>query len=336
MTKKSTLYFLIILSVLTSCNRKDKLDIDVSNINVEVKINRLEIDLFELEPGQFENKIPVIIEKYGEFFDLYNAMVVNLGDPYSNEYPDLLNGFITDYTMNKVYEKVIEVFPDYNFIESEMTQAFKRYNYFFPDKKIPAVYTFIGGFNQSIVVADSILGIGVDKYLGGDCEFYNSLQIAKYLQKNMNPESIPTDAIKAWALTEFEYNDTKDNLVNNMIYQGKLLYFLDVMFPQVPDSLKIGFSANQMSWCITNEYQMWNYLIEEKLLFSTDYMTINKHINPAPFTSGYPQNSPGRASVWLGWEIVKAYMKRNPDVSLKDFMLDDNYQKILSESRYEP
>lgn len=336
MIKKSILFFIIAISILTSCKRENKFDIDTSNIAVDVKVNRLDKDLFELDPGNIDNEVISIIEKYGEFFELYNARVINLGNPHSANYPTVLTGFVTDYTMNKVYEKVMEVFPDLNIIEDDITQAFKRYKYFFPEKKIPAVYTFIGGFNQSIVVADSILGIGIDKYLGKNCEFYDRLKIDKYLRTNMNPQNIPTDAVKAWALTEFVYNDSIDNLVNNMVYQGKIQYFLDAMFPQTPDSLKMGFTANQLRWCITNEYQMWNYLIEEKMLFSTDYMTINKHINSAPFTSGYPKDSPGRASIWLGHEIVKAYMKRNPEITIKDLMLDDNYQNILSESRYEP
>jgi hypothetical protein len=311
MIKKYIIFFIIAISILTSCKRENKLDIDVSNIKLDIKINRLDKDLFELDLGNIEKEVPGIIENYGEFFELYNARVINLGNPHNIDYPNKLAGFITDYTMNQVYEKVMDVFPD-------------------------VIYTFIGGFNQSVVISDSILAIGFDKYLGEDCEFYVRLKIANYLQKNMNPENIPTDAVRAWAHTEFVYNDSINNLVNNMVYQGKIQYFLDAMFPQTSDSLKLGFTANQLRWCINNEYQMWNYLIEEKLLFSTDYMTINKHINPAPFTSGYPKESPGRASVWLGHEIVKAYMKRNPDILIKDLMLDDDYQKILSESRYEP
>jgi len=336
MIKKSLGLFIIVILVITSCNRKSKIEVDASEITVNLKIKRLDKDLFELDPGNIENELPSIIENYGEFFELYNAKVVYLGDPYSKTYSDSLNRFITNYTMNQVYEKVVEIFPDMNFINDEMTEAFKRYKYFFPEKQVPSVYSFIGGFNQSIVIAENILGVGLDKYLGEDCEFYNRLRIAKYLRVNMNPQNIPSDAIKAWALTEFEYNDSINNLVNNMVYHGKIQYFLDLMYPQTPDSLKLGFTANQLRWCITNENHMWNFLIEEKLLFSTDYMTITKHINPAPFTSGYPQDSPGRASVWLGYKIVKAYMKRNPDVSLKDLMSDDDYQKILSESRYEP
>jgi gliding motility-associated lipoprotein GldB len=322
--------------VFAACTRRSMNDIDVSNIDVNIKVKRLDKDLFEIDPANLNIEVPDLISKYGKFFELYNARVINLGNPHTPEYPDILVGFITDYTMNRVYEKSKEVFPNVNFLEDEIKDAFKRYKYFFPEKTIPEIYTFIGGFNQSIVVSDSIIGIGIDKYLGEECEFYDRLSISNYLQKNMNPHNIPTDALKAWAMTEFIYDNSKDNLVNNMVYQGKLQYFLDVMFPDKSDSLKMGFTANQLRWCITNESQMWNYLIEEKLLFSTDHMTITKHINPAPFTSGYPQDSPGRASVWLGHEIVKAYMKRNPDITLKDLMLNDDYQRILSESRYEP
>jgi len=336
MVKKGFILFIICISILTSCNKKNKFDVDTSKMELDIKVNRLDRDIFEIDPGNIDAEISVITDKYGEFFELYNVRVINLGNPYNKEYPNYLTGFITDFTMNKVYEKVIEVFPDTEDIEEDINNAFKRYKYYFPEKRIPAIYTFIGGFNQSVVVADSILGIGTDKYLGGDCEFYDRLGIANYLQKNMNPENIPADALRAWALTEFVYNDSIDNLVNNMVYQGKIQYFLDAMFPNYSDSLKLGFTSDQMRWCINNEKEMWNYLIEKKLLFSTDHMTINKHINPAPFTSGYPKESPGRASVWLGRKIVYAFMEQNSDFTLKDLMLDDDYQKILTESRYEP
>jgi len=336
MIKKGITYLAILLTIISSCKQKEKFDIDTSKINLELNIKRLDKDIFEIDPGNLDVELPQLIEEYGEFYELYSIRIINLGNPYQENYSELLTGFITDYTMNKVYEKTMEVFPNVNYIETSLKKAFKRYKYFFPERIVPEVYTYIGGFNQSMVVSDSILGIGVDKYLGKDCEFYDRLGIANYLQNNMNPENIPTDAIRAWALTEFTYNDSIDNLVNNIVYQGKIHFFLDAMFPKVLDSLKIGFTSDEMLWCIKNEKQMWNYLIENKLLFSTDYMTINQHINPAPFTSGYPNESPGRASIWLGWQIVRKYMQRNPEISLNELMLNNDYQEILSESRYEP
>ncbi len=336
MIKNKLILIAVIALLITSCTKRDSRKINVSEIDVNIEIKRLDKDIFEIDLGSVPQAVSDLINKYGEFFELYNVRVINLGNPYSNTYPEILTGFVTDYTMNKVYKKTMEVFPELNTFESELEDAFSRYKYYFPEKNIPAIYTYIGGFNQSIVVSDSILGIGIDKYLGSDCVFYDQLGIANYLQYNMIPEMISLDAVKAWTLTEFPYNDSVDNAVNNIIYHGKIQYFLDVMFPKTADSLKCGFSGEEIRWCINNEKQMWDYLIDQKILFSTDYMLINKLVNSAPFTSGFPNESPGRATVWLGWNIIDAYMKRQADVSIKNLMLENDYQKILTESHYKP
>lgn len=336
MKKQNLLLLSVLIILLASCNRRDKLNVDISESNVNIEIKRLDRDLFEINFDDVSNSVSQLNEKYGDFFALYNQRVISLGSPNSPAYPDNLLAFLTDYTVNSIYEQTKQVFPEINKTEQEISTAFKYYNYHFPKHKIPAVYTFIGGFNQSIVVADSILAIGLDKYLGTECEFYQRLETANYIKATMYPEKIPTDALKAWALTEFVYNDSVDNLVNNMIYQGKIQYFLDAVFPEEPDTLKFGFTASQLGWCMANEKHMWNNLIDQKLIFTTDYMTINKYINPAPFSSGFPRESPGRAVVWLGYKIVKKYMDRNPKITLEQLMNNNQYQKILSESRYEP
>jgi len=336
MIKRNLLYFGLIVLSLNACTKNDKANIDVSDIQLSIEIKRLDKDLFEIDPGNTEVELETIIKEYGEFFEIYNFRVINLSSQYNINYPEYLNGFITDYTMNSLYVKTSEVFPDLTELSDQMTEAFKYFKYYFPKKVVPEVFTYIGGFNQSIVVADSILAIGIDKYLGSDCEFYDRLGIANYLQLSMNPENIPADAMRAWAITEFEYDNSIDNLVNNIIHHGKILYFLDAVLPEYNDTLKIGFTDEEMKWCESNDKQMWDYLIDNKLLFSTDYKVINQHISPAPFTPGYPTDSPGRASVWLGWQIVRAYMQRNPKVTVSDLMYDSDYQKILSQSRYEP
>jgi hypothetical protein len=336
MIRKNLVFIIVISLIINACSSEQRTNIDVTDIDVQVNIKRLDKDIFEIDLGDVEKSSGDLIEKYDAFFDLYNSLIVKLGNPCNENYSDLLIGFVTDYTMNKVYAKTLEKYPDLSLIEDDLEDAFKRFKYYFPEITIPTFYSYIGGFNQSIVVADSILAIGLDKYLGADCVFYDRLGTPEYLQQNMTSKMISIDAMKAWILTEFVYNDSIDNVVNNMVYHGKIQYALRILFPTKADSLLFGFNGEELRWCIKNENQMWNYLIDQKLLFSTDYMLINQLINPAPFTSGFPNESPGRACVWLGEKIVSAYMKKNSNISLKDLMLDTNYQKILSESRYEP
>nr|MDA3779870.1 hypothetical protein [Bacteroidales bacterium] len=280
--------------------------------------------------------IAYLSKNYPVFFELYNTKIINIGSTTNKAYSEYLIAFLTDYTINNIHNKTLEKIPDVEFLNKKLTKNFKRYKYYFPNKTIPAVYTFTGGFNQSIVIGDSLLAIGTDKYLGGNCEYYTRLKIPNYKKKNMHYKKIPSDCINAWITTEFVYNDSIDNLTNNIIYKGKIQYLLDALMPDEPDTLKFGFTSQELKWCKQNEKEMWNYLIENKLLFTTDYMTINKFINPAPFTAGFPQDSPGKAIEWLGREIIYAYMKRNSDISISELMKEDNYQKILTESRYQP
>ncbi len=188
-------------------------------------------------------------------------------------------------------------------------------------KDIPAVFTCITGFNNSIITGDSVIGIGLDRYLGRDCKYYPRLEIYKYIAARMNHYNIVPDCIYGWGATEWDFDAMKypaDNVMTEMIHEGKLKYFEKCMLPELNDTILFGFTADQMKFCRNNESQMWQYLIENDLLFSTDQFTIRKLTGEAPFTSYFTNESPGRAAVWLGFRIVESYMMKNRDISLGD------------------
>jgi hypothetical protein len=253
-----------------------------------------------------------IKEKYGDFFEIYNHLIIRIGDTGSPAYEQQLRRFLTDFDIYRLRNETRAAFPALDDIESEIEKGFRHYMYYFPGYTVPRIYTFISGFNQSIVVADGILAIGLDKYLGPDHKFYSQLQLPLFQRNKMYADRIPADCLTGWAMTEFEFDEGKDDLLSNMIYQGKLLYFADRMLPHQHDTIKTGFTKAQLEWCRKNERQMWTYLVENKLLFSTDSKIIGTYINEGPFTSGFPRESPARAAVWLGWQIVDSYMRRTP------------------------
>ena len=254
----------------------------------------------------------------------------------ASAFPEYLKSFITDFDMFQLYQEVSRVFPDLSELEEELNRAFSRYMYYFPERPTPSVITFIGGFNQSMATADTLLGIGLDKYLGAENGFYLRMQTAQYLRNAMIPERIGTDCMRAWAMTEFDYKPSSDNLISQMIYHGRNLFFVDYMMPEAHDTLKTGFSSAQLEWCRRNEAAMWTYLVERKLLFSTDMRTMNRFVGEAPFTTDFAGDSPGRAAVWLGWQIIVSYMKNNRHLSLDELMQESDFQKILNEARYRP
>ena len=131
-------------------------------------------------------------------------------------------------------------------------------------------------------------------------------------------------------------SDKENTLFSNMIQQGKVLYFLDAMFPEMNDTLKVGYTKKQLDFCHRNEAKMWTYLAEHKMLFTTDRMSIKRFIDDAPYTAAFTEESPGRTASWLGWQIVRAYMKSHPEKKLPDLMNNQDFQEILNQSGYQP
>ncbi len=326
---------LILLVTFTAC-KNDPLKVDISGIDHETRIERFDRELFTMDFDTLDEAIPYFYQQYGDFFDVFNVHVINIGPASQKFYGAYLSMFINDPQNREVYDYTREIFADLDETNGMLTDAFKRYLFHFPDSTVPEVVGFVSRFNHKLFTVENYIGVGLDQYLGRDCPYYDMLATPKYLQYNMYPGKIPSDVAYVWATANFPYNDSIDNLLNRMIYQGQLLYFTDALLPGVADSIKIGFTPDQMKFCRNNEKQMWTYLVEHKLLFSTDPLTIKKLTEDAPTTYYFPGESPGRAAVWLGWNIVREYARRNPGLSVAEIMANDDYQEILRMARYNP
>jgi hypothetical protein len=330
--------FSILLTPLTTSCKRNHYRISTSSIDVRVEIRRLEKDLFTLIPDDITAKVPDLKEKYGYFLQLF-SYVINTGDINDPAFGDFLVRFCTDKLNNEVYSAVMKQYADISDIERDLQEAFRHYRYYFPGKKLPAVYTCMTGFNNSIITGDSVLGISLDRYLGADCEYYKRLDIYKYLAARMTPENIVPDCIFGWAASEWDISALgypEDNVLTEIIHAGKLKYFEKCMIPEISDEIVFGFTPGQLKFCHNNEDQMWQYLIEKNILFNTDQFTIRKLTGEAPFTSFFTNESPGRAAVWIGFRIVESYMMKNPDLTLEDLMKNTDIQQILEKAKYNP
>ncbi len=329
------LFFLFICSILVfvSCQR-NPLKVDLSNTNINFKFHEFGNDLFAIR-NNINEQLPELEKKYPTILPLFSTEVITIGLPGDSGFADILGTFVNDSLMLQVKSNVDEKI-DRDQIENQLSDAFRYFAYYFPDKVIPEVFTCISGFNQSIIMTDSLLGIGLDKYLGRDSDYYSRLGIPRYQQQNMHPAKIVPDAMYAWCMSEFPFEGYGSQLIDRMIYEGKLLYLLDATLTDTPDSLKIGFSQKQLDFCIDRENAMWTYLAEYKMLFSNERMDIKRYTDDAPYTSSFTADSPGRTGNWLGWQIVKAYMKKNPSITIPELMQEKDCQKILNYSAYQP
>ena len=332
-----TLRNLLLMSLAwaaVACSR-DPFDVDIDDIELELEVRRVDQALFALRLDSLEQGLEKLRQEQNPFFDFYAENVLGLGSPQSPMFKDLVASFVTDLTMNQAYKAAQERFAEPEATVEQLETSLRYLLYHVPDFAVPECYFCISGFNESVFTGPDVLAIALDKYLGPESPFYRRLGWERYLVRQMYPEKIPVDAMKALAMARWEFAPQTDNLLEAMIYEGKLQYFLDATTPYLPDSTRWGYSEQQLAWATTFEGKIWDYFIQEDLLFSTRSIDKAHFIKDGPFTNAFSNNSAPRAGAWVGHKIVSAYMRQTGQ-SLAQLMENQDAQDILNRSKYVP
>jgi len=334
--RQSYLFFLCAVAFF-SCNKSTKPD--VSNIKVDIKIERFDKDLYSGKGKDITLTDSILHKKYGAFYeDFIFKMVGN--ESYTRK--QVLQGLYEDKAYTDLSHEVDSVFPKLTQVENELTQSFKYIKYYYPKAQIPRFIGFLSGFSYQTPIGDDYVGIGLDMFLGKDSKFYGALveSIPLYLSRRFTPEYI-VPRVSEYYVREnlFKERDQDRSLLSKMIYNGKILYFMDQIMPdELADSIKIGYTNKQLEWCKVYEAEIWAYYLENNLLYETDYPKIQVYLSEGPFTPGLGENSVSapKLGVWTGWQIVRKYMEENPEVTLQQLMDESDSQKILTKSKYKP
>ena len=107
--------------------------------------------------------------------------------------------------------------------------------------------------------------------------------------------------------------------------------------PNADDTVKIGYTKEELAWAQENEDPIWRNFIEQEHLYSTDAELSKRFLDPAPFSKFGLEldiESPGRIGQYIGWQIVKVFMEKN-EVSLEQ-LLSVPADEILKKSNYKP
>ncbi len=333
--KVNMLPFTLFSILVMACN-SDRLEVDVSGIEVNAKARRFEKELFKNSGSAATPDINSLKQQYGSFFDVFTHRIISIPEGPDSIVAKQLQLFVNDAEVLDVYKLADSAYSNMDDVEDGMESFLQHLHHYFPDQPVPGIVTYISAFNYAVITTDSVIGIGLDMFLGEDVAYYPRLGIPKYMFSKFRREYIVPSAIKAWFQSEYDIAAVKNELLSQMIYQGKLLYFSKAMAPAMHDSLITGYSSAQVDWCKQNETEIWSFLIENKLLFNTDPSQYAKFINDGPATSGFPKEAPGKIGAWIGWQIVKGFAENNSELSLPQIMQENDAQKILEKSAYKP
>ena len=317
-----------------SCNN-NKLP-DVSNIEASIAIERFDKALFQIDTSHYEAQFDSLKKAYPDFYPLFLNELLSLRPHpvYSQE--QLLLSFVQNPNIQGLYDSCLIRYNNISFLEKEFEMAFRYYKYYFPNRQIPKIITHISEFGPATSSLDStLIAISLDMYLGKDFPFYRSISLPSYIIERLEKPFIVPNAMKAYINGLYDKERKNNNLLDEMVQEGRLLYFLDMVLPKTADNLKIGYTTDDLAWCKENEKMIWSFFIEQNLLFENKQREISKYTAEAPNTAGMPSDSPGRVGSWVGWQIVRQFMKNNPDMSF-DELMSKSGQQVLKGSNYKP
>lgn len=323
----SSIVFLVVILISCQPNMEEKCVVS-SDIKININFKSYEDSIPAI---QTKKQLVAFLTRHAELRDIFFGR---------GNFPDdsvFINQLFRRFTHPAFDTLLLEtkkIFGDGRELKEEFQNAFANIKYYYPNFTAPRVETVITGLETDIFVSDSLIIVGLDYYLGRKAKYRpNAYEyIVKRYEKNF---VVPSALLLLGIDTKYDKVNMNDRtMLAEMIGYGKAYYFAKHMLPCAPDSTFIGYSAKEIEGAKENQELIWKRLIENEVLFSTTQPMKQKYISERPHTLEVSPDCPGRIGLWVGWQIVNEYARRNPDVSLSQLMQITDAQKILRGSKY--
>ncbi|ANQ50091.1 gliding motility lipoprotein GldB [Flammeovirga sp. MY04] len=331
-------YLLILLFTLSfySCSTDNEETIpDVSSIEVNVEVRHLEDELFALETRdqivKYLVENPEIEQKYFLQARLYPTREVLV---------EALYDFLSKPENDTLRMDAKNVYGDFEKERKQLEDAFKYIKYYYPEFKVPKVYTSVSGFGNwgfggDVLDFGDMIVLGID-YFTGPTATFTVPETPGYILKRYTPEYIVPFTVQILSNRFNQVNDRDRTVLAQMVAWGKAYEFVDRAMPYLPDTIKAGYSKRELYEVQYNEGYIWSHFVENELLYKSERMTVKRYVDDRPTTSEISGDSPGRLGRWLGWQIVESYLRNNKEQDFVSLMKEKDARKILQKSKYKP
>ncbi len=303
---------------------------DISKIEVHLEIDRLELELFQQRSPEnvlsFLHKYPTFTNQFIDSYEYPSDTILA-----NRTFQMITNKYITD----TLYKETMQTFGNFDELKDQFTETFKRIKYYYPAFNVPKIQTSVTGFYKDLLLSDSLIIIGLDHYLGKSAT-YHPQDIPQYILDRYEPENV-VPMVVYFLSDNFNHVDfSKETLLHEMVDFGKAYFFTKQMVPCASDAQIVGYSPEVLSDVVASQETIWASFIQNELIYETDHEIKVKFIGERPKIPEIGSKCPGRIAAWLGYEIVKSYMKNNSDVTLPELMSNADATEIFMQSGYKP
>ena len=330
---------LLLAAAIISCNTNKKVP-DVSNIKINLTALRFEQSLFELDTNQLAPQLTLLLSKYPSFGQNFLNTILNIDPKWQADTAvNYVKSFISSY--RPVYDSAENLFKDFSPYEKEIKKGLQFLRYYFPKYQAPSkIITYIGPLDGygDILDEDAFI-VGLHHHLGKNYSSYKTVWVQEtypdYMSNRFEPEYISINCMKNIVTDIYPEKNEDKTLVIQMVEKGKRLYMLSKLLPYTNENKLIGYTQTQLKDSYGHEAAIWNLFVQNNFLQTIDYNITKNYIGEGPKTPELGEASPGNIGSFAGWQIVKKYMDKFPETSLKKLM-DMDAEKIFQEAKYKP
>ena len=272
----------------------------------------------------------------------YNSPLLNCY-PDDPEYMAILRDFVSYPNNRYIFRKTDQLYRDLSWLERDLGEAMAKAQKLCPEIVYKRYYTYINANYESaecydwrVFCNDGDMIVAIDLYALPEMKDRNYFMMPTYLVNLCDRDHLLPDCMAAAAMDHITLPDGDLTFLDLAIYRGKILYFLDQTLPDVPEHIKLRYTPEQFSWMKENVKNVWGFLIQNQLLFSTDKDKLFRLTSEAPKTNLFGDGSAPRVCDYLGWQIVTSYMAHNRDVTLTELFADTDSRTILNRSQWQP
>ncbi len=318
--------YIFLAILLASCGRVG------DQTNIKVPLHRLDRAV-----ASYSDLLP---EKQVEIIDSFRPGIM-LWQSLTSQTKENIDSFMNKWSASRAVKvfspDISKLMPSLDDTERRLGNVASQWDDLFGKSTFPAeFYTIVSPYSQSVFMADSVVLIGLNHYLGVDYPGYAGME--QYIRQRKIPNRMVPDVAEALLRSRFPYEASGEvaTALSRMLYEGAITFAVMSLTGENDLADVLGYDDRSMVWLADNEERIWRKMVEADYLYSTDPDITARLVRLAPSTPLIHADAPGGAGRYTGYKIIESYMKVHPETEISELFSPAFYGSItpLLESRY--
>ncbi len=343
-TIKSSWIYPLFVVILISCTPKKQ----AAPVKLEYSDFAMELDGLRTK-GFGASDVVALRNKYGRFFSLWMYEVMDFGrfGPIS----DTARAQYLQYWLlqnTPVFNVVKSHYQKNTQWKADLEQAWGNLQQEIPGTPKATVYGYLSQFSNYNTFVDTvvnpishqqevILAFSEEMFLNDTFPAYALLEMPPFFNRYNGSDQVASQLMWNYLKMRFEPTHKRNNMLEEMMFQGKLWYSLMALFPDRNPWELLGYDEKEWKWMMREEGQIWKHFLDNKLLFSTKFNDYKRYFafGNKTFGGAVPEDCPPLIGNFIGMRITQTFATKN-DANLDQIWRNVNANQFLQASTYNP